>query len=620
MRAHAKIRFVAGDDPRAAYSQLLEERRRSLSEAIGRHVRYGQLRLGFLLATLVVAYLAFSRGWISAWWLFVPAAAFFWAGNQLDRAIKDRERLNRAIAFFERALARLDGRWAGTGEAGDRFADDSHLYSRDLDLFGEGSLFQLLSCARTRIGESTLAGWLTTPADAADILSRQDAVRELAPRLDLREDLAIYGEDGRTGVNAHALATWGAQPPRTSARGVPIWAIVQTAAGALAVIGALMWVATIFDALQLAASTMATLRTYVGVMFAAGWSVALRYRQLTSDILEDVEDAAHDLRLLSDVIARLERERFSSARLVTLRAALDVQGLSASRRIAQLNTLTDLVDSRDSFFVRLFGPFVLWDFHLVHAIERWRRTSGPALGPWLTAVGEMEALSSLAAYHFEHPSDVFPQLTDGSPIFDGEALGHPLQSDATFVRNDVRIGGDLHVLVVSGSNMSGKSTLLRTVGINTVLALAGAPVHAARLRLTPLEIGASIRIQDSLASGVSRFYAEITRIGHIMQRAGGPRPVLFLIDELLHGTNSHDRRIGAEAIVRGLVERGAIGLVTTHDLALAQVAVALGPRGANVHFQDELVAGRMRFDYLMRPGVVQHSNALELMRSVGLDV
>jgi DNA mismatch repair ATPase MutS len=188
------------------------------------------------------------------------------------------------------------------------------------------------------------------------------------------------------------------------------------------------------------------------------------------------------------------------------------------------------------------------------------------------------------------------------------------------VRNDVTIGGELRVLVVSGSNMSGKSTLLRTIGVNTVLALAGATVRARRLRLSPLTTGASIRVQDSLRAGESRFYAEITRLRQIMDTAAGNRPVLFLIDEFLHGTNSHDRRIGAEAIVRGLVERGAIGLITTHDLALAHIADALGPAGVNVHFEDHLENGRMTFDYRMRPGVVQKSNAIELMRSIGLEV
>jgi DNA mismatch repair ATPase MutS len=239
---------------------------------------------------------------------------------------------------------------------------------------------------------------------------------------------------------------------------------------------------------------------------------------------------------------------------------------------------------------------------------------------WLTAVGDIEALSSMAGYRYEHPDDVFPDLADGPPLFAGEALGHPLLPESVVIRNDLDLTPPLRVLVVSGSNMSGKSTLLRTVGINAVLAQAGAPVRARRLRLTPLAVCASIRIQDSLQSGVSRFYAEITRLGQIMRRADDQPPVLFLIDELLHGTNSHDRRIGSEAIVRGLVERGAIGLVTTHDLALAQVADALGAGGANVHFEDVLEDGRMRFDYRMRPGVVEHSNALALMRAVGLRV
>jgi DNA mismatch repair ATPase MutS len=279
----------------------------------------------------------------------------------------------------------------------------------------------------------------------------------------------------------------------------------------------------------------------------------------------------------------------------------------------------DLVDSRHHIMVRLAGPLLLWDLHLAYAIERWRRTSGRALRQWLAAVGELEALSSLAGYHHEHPDDVFPDLEEGAPRFDAEGLGHPLLPAAAMVRNDVRLTGDLRVMVVSGSNMSGKSTLLRTVGVNAVLAGAGAPVRAARLRLTPLAIGASIRIEDSLETGVSRFYAEITRLGAIMRRAGSG-PLIFLIDELLNGTNSHDRRIGAEAVVRGLIDRGAIGLVTTHDLALAAIADALGPRAANVHFEDVLDDGRMLFDYRMRPGVVSKSNAIALMRSVGLDV
>jgi DNA mismatch repair ATPase MutS len=226
----------------------------------------------------------------------------------------------------------------------------------------------------------------------------------------------------------------------------------------------------------------------------------------------------------------------------------------------------------------------------------------------------------MAAYAYENPADPFPEVVAGEACFDGEGLGHPLLPAGQFVRNDLRLDGELRVLVVSGSNMSGKSTFLRTVGINTVLALAGAPVRAKRLRLSPLAVGATLRIQDSLQEGRSRFFAEVLRVRQVVDLSRGPVPLLFLLDEIFAGTNSHDRGHGADALIRGLVAGGAIGLVTTHDLSLTHIADRLGPRGANVHFEDHFEEGAMKFDYRLRPGVVQHSNALELMRAVGLEV
>ena len=614
-------RSVAGHpNPRQEYARRLESRRASLAEAIRRHILFGNLRVGALLAGLASAYAAFGRGLFSEWWLVVPAAAFFWAGARLDAAVNARTRLGRAAAFYERAIARLDGQWAGTGgETGEQFLEDSHLYARDLDLFGKASLFELLSSARTRMGEQTLAAWLKAAAEPPVVQARQEAVADLGARVDLREDLAVLGEDARTGVHPQALTAWGERPVQLNLSAMSAWVWLLTAGGFFAALGLLARVAAYFDVLQLDADTLAALQTYVLTMFFVCGAVMWRFRKRTAAILDDVDEAAHDLELLAGVLGRLEAERFAAARLVMLRAELDTEGQPPSRRIAQLKSIMNLVDSRHHLLVRMLGPLVLWDLHLSYAVERWRSVSGPGLRRWLAAVGEMEALLSLAGYHYDHPDDVFPTIATGTPCFDGEELGHPLLADAVAVRNDVRLIGELRVLIVSGSNMSGKSTLLRTAGVNAVLAQAGAPVRARRLQLSPLEIGASIRIQDSLQAGVSRFYAEITRLGVIMGRAG-ESPVLFLIDELLHGTNSHDRRIGAEAVVRGLVERGAIGLVTTHDLALAHVADALGSRGANVHFQDVLEDGRIRFDYRMRPGVVQKSNALELMRSIGLDV
>jgi DNA mismatch repair ATPase MutS len=254
------------------------------------------------------------------------------------------------------------------------------------------------------------------------------------------------------------------------------------------------------------------------------------------------------------------------------------------------------------------------------AAERWRNAHGHAVRSWLSVIGEFEALICLGTYSHEHPDDPFPEFVQGSACFDATEIGHPLIPVGTCIRNDVSLSDGRHVFLVSGSNMSGKSTLLRTVGINAVLAMAGAPVRAQNLRLTPLHVGASIRVNDSLQEGSSRFYAEITRLRKLLDLASGDPPLLFLLDELLQGTNSNDRRIGAEGMVRALLQRKAIGLVSTHDLALADIGGSLNGHLSNVHFQEEFENGRMHFDYKLREGVVTKSNGLALMRSIGLDV
>jgi hypothetical protein len=358
----------------------------------------------------------------------------------------------------------------------------------------------------------------------------------------------------------------------------------------------------------------------LAVVLLVEWAFAKWLEKRVQGVLKAVDDRGHDLVLLSGLLERLEREPLQSPLLASLREALETEGKPASRQIHRLARLIHLLDCRKN---QLFAPFaavMLWGTQLAMAIDAWRAESGPAIGRWLAAVGDFEALSALASYAAENPTDPFPEIVADRALYEAEGLGHPLIPRAECVVNDVALGGEVHALVVSGSNMSGKSTLLRSVGVSTVMALAGAPVRASRLRLSPLAVGATLRVQDSLQAGKSRFYAEITRVRQIVDVSRGPIPLLFLLDELFSGTNSHDRRIGAESVLRGLLDRGAIGLITTHDLALAEVVSGLGSRTRNVHFEDHFEDGRMRFDYRMHPGVVTHSNALALMRAVGLDV
>jgi DNA mismatch repair ATPase MutS len=278
----------------------------------------------------------------------------------------------------------------------------------------------------------------------------------------------------------------------------------------------------------------------------------------------------------------------------------------------------------------MFNAFVFYTPQLTMAAERWRAKFGPAIRGWLVAVGDFEALAALAGYAYEHPADVMPEFTErlekaagaSRPVghFEAEGLAHPLLPAGKAVGNDLTLGSAPQLIVISGPNMAGKSTFLRGVGLNAVLAQCGAPVRARQMKLSPLVVGASICVLDSLAGGVSRFYAEIQRLKVLSDLASGPVPLLFLLDELLSGTNSHDRLQGTRFVVRDLVRKGAIGLVTTHDLALTAIPEAMDGAGRNCHFEDMIEDGRLRFDYRLKAGVVHTSNALELMKAVGLQV
>lgn len=607
--------------PAREYERRLALRQASLAECEKRYHSLGNFRVVVVLAAIAITYLAAARHALSSWWLLAPLAAYIALGFLMDRTTRDTDRVNRAIEFYKQAIARLQNRWAGLGETGARFLDDHHLYGADLDIFGPGSLFELVCTARTRIGEDTLAAWLSRPSDLETIQSRQGAIEELAPKLDLREELALLGETAGAGVHPEKLAAWGARRVVLTGGSFRWVAYFISCLGAVAAVALIAYLLGAADFVNVPERTMALLRLYVAGVAIVIVAVTAKFRKQTHQVIEEVKEASHDLQLLAEVLERIEGEQFTSAYLQRMRAALNVDGEPPSVRVHKLRKLVDILETRNNQIFGLIAPLLLWDLHCSYAIENWRQTSGAALKRWLQAVGQIEAVSSLAGFRFDRPSYVYPEIIESAqPLVDGQALAHPLLPADGAVANDVYLGGEPDVIIVSGSNMSGKSTLLRTIGINVVLAQAGAPVRAARLRLTPLTVAASIRVTDSLREGASRFYAEITRLRGIVDAANSQPPVLFLLDEFLHGTNSHDRRIGAEAIVKGLVEKGAIGLLTTHDLALAHIAETLGPRGKNVHFEDHLEDGKMVFDYKMRPGIVEKSNALPLMRSIGLDV
>jgi len=465
----------------------------------------GNARLATGLAALVIAALAIGAGVLSPWWLLLPLVVFVVLAILHDRADKQRDAALRGTSYYDRALARVENRWVGKGHQGETFRDPKHLYADDLDLLGPGSAFELLSTSRTATGDRMLAEWLLAPAPPEIVRARQAAVTELRERLDLREDIALMGEDIRTALDDQAMKTWGESPAVRFFPGAR-WIALALACAAVATF-------------VLFLSQVLSLRPFLAVVLAE-LIFGLIVRDSVRNVSSLVSTPARELELVRLLLERLEKEPFKSQRLEQLTHALDVHALTASAEIRRLERSVEYLDSARNQFFRLLASPLVWIPQFTMAIEKWRQDCGPHIGEWIAAVGEFEALCSLATFAYERPDAVFPELVpEPAPLFDGADVRHPLIPRDYAIGNDVTLGSPCDLWIVSGSNMSGKSTLLRAVGLNTALAWAGAPVCCARLRVSPLRIGASIRVNDSLTDNKSRFYAEISRLRDIVDLA-----------------------------------------------------------------------------------------------------
>jgi hypothetical protein len=598
------VSSTASSSPSEEYKQRQQSREARVRRLELIHLRLGNTRLLVVVALLIAAWWSFERDIFSAWWLLIFVFAFIALAIFHAQVLRRRSLAERAVDVYRKGLARIEDRWVGFGQRGERIDISTSLYATDLDLFGHGSLFQLLSQARTRMGEDTLARWLLSPSTLTEIGDRHVAVTELRDRLDLREDMAVLGEELKVGVHPEELTQWAEAPNQLTNRGLR-WLALFLAS--LAIVAGIVWI------------ELGVKIPFFVILLVEGILV-MALRKPTKAILHSTEQALEDIQLLSSLLVRFEREQFNAPRMQAIQQQVSSHSLVASRAIARLQTIAQYIYSLENPIVRLLDIPLLYSVQVAYASEAWRHAHGNAVRSWLNAIGEVEALLSIASYSYEHPADPFPQFLEGTPTLTAEELGHPLIPAIKCVRNSLSLGGETRVLLVSGSNMSGKSTLLRAIGINTVLAMAGAPVRAQRLQLTPLRVGASILVNDSLLEGSSRFYAEITRLQHVCDLAERNPPVLFLLDELLQGTNSHDRFIGAQGILHALISCGAIGLISTHDLALTNIEGSSDVCLHNVHLQDEIADGKMKFDYKLRDGVVTKSNGIELMRLIGLKV
>jgi hypothetical protein len=608
-----------------AYAERLASLRRALADLDRRSSRISTLRgVTFLIALGLFGVRAF-RPVPTSVWIVAGAATAAFAGLVVAHAVLVTRmgELELRVRLVERGPRRIAGDLADLPARGDRFAAGSHAYAGDLDVFGRASLFQLVSAAETGPGEARLASWLAAPADAAEVAARQEAARELAGLTAFREELAVAGaQSGTAGREGDPVLAWA---ERAGERAAPSPLLVR-AGKALPVVTIAAYA---LPRVLLGDDASSSLRLLWLLPFFVQLALLLAMRGWTEGVLQVASSREAPFGRFLSLFRAIEGQAFTSPRLAALRAELvPPDGERASEAIAALERRVGFAELRHNALIYVpVNLIVLWDVFCADALDGWRARAGTRVRRWIEVVAEVEALASLATFAYEHPDFAFPDVSGGPLHLEAEALGHPLIAPGRRVANDVALRaadaaaeGEGAALVITGSNMSGKSTLLRAIGVNAVLALAGAPVCARRLALATAEVRTSMRIKDSLEEGVSHFYAELERLKAIVDAADAGGRVLFLLDEVLHGTNSRERRIGAKAVVTHLLGKGAIGAVSSHDLGLADLEREARGRVKNVHFEELVEGGKMTFDYKLKPGVVTSSNALRLMRLVGIRV
>ena len=610
--------YLARRERYEAEATQLEKKSRLISNFRG---------LSFGVSVICLLFAVFSdAGSIVAVAAGVSAVVFFVLVFVHARVIEEEELARRWAYVNQLSQQRVSGQTDLLEETGERFLTPDHPYAGDLDLFGQGSLFQRINAAHTRFGQATLADFLLLAASREEILHRQEAARQLSQRLDDRQRLEAHALGlTRSSHDTPALARapdpetllrWAESQPQLEpvsrwqliAKGLPLLTLLGWAYSMFADASNLFWV------LPVTAQVLVnfSIRPGIAQTFAAVTSSEAIFARF-GPMLEVLEQLDADTPLIRSLRAQLTNDQPESSDRG--------EQLSPSEAMKRFAKLVGWFELRLNGVVHPFiNALVLWDLNCCLALERWQRQYGGATRRWFEALGELEALSSLAGMAYDHPDHCWPEISDSNMVYQAEGLSHPLIRPEVRVPNDVALDDETKALLVTGSNMSGKSTLLRSMGLAAVMALSGAPVCARRLSISTLNVQTSMRISDSLEQGVSHFYAELKRIKGVLSATAGELPVLFLLDEILHGTNSIERQIGARWIFSQLLQARALGAISTHDSALCEFDAVWMKHVAQVHLRETVENGSMTFDYKLRPGPVRGGNALRLMRSVGLEV
>ncbi|MEP7277421.1 MAG: hypothetical protein ABI813_02155 [Bacteroidota bacterium] len=492
---------------------------------------------------------------------------------------------------------------------GSNFLHPAHAYANDLDILGNASLYQYTNRTTSQQGNEQYAAWLMNPAEAATILQRQEAARELAPQYRWRQQLQAYGvEQAITSSAAKKINQWVTEPDVFSTKWQWQWLRLIYPVVTLTVL--VLYLADIIP-------SKLFYPTYLFFFVFSGYILkrsAAQYQQLNNIVPE--------VNILSKSAAWIEDNSFKAAYLNQLQSAFKKGNLSSALAIKQLKNLLDKFDfNLNLVFLVLVNPFILWNLQLLFQLEKWRRSNQSNTSQWFVSLGEMEAIATVAGIHFNHPHWIFPQLDlEEHGTFQATGLGHPLIPENKCVGNSFATQGKARVALITGSNMAGKSTFLRSVGVNTVLAMTGSSVCAATLTISVMRIVSSMRVADNLQESTSTFYAELKKLQFIIEQVNRQENVFVLLDEILRGTNSLDRHTGSKALVRQLIQKNAVAMLATHDVELAQLQTAYPANIHNYHFDAQIAGEELYFDYKLKQGICKSINASILMKKIGIEL
>ena len=595
-------------EPFEFYQIRIDSLQQQLKKLQQKKSAFGWLRFGSIAGIIAAFYFLYSLGILYV--IIVSVVLLIIFTRLLLADLKNKSAIAHTgylLKINTDEIKILSGDYHGFPDGNEHIPED-HLYANDLDIFGKASLFQYINRTTSEMGSSKLAEYLQTPAAPDIILQRQTAIKELSKKIEWIQDLQAKGkEKGITFSTKKRLENWISEPLIFSK--FKSWKWLRYLLPAIIVSVVTLY---IFDMVS-SAIFYTTL-----LLFAA---IAFQINKIVAPIHERLSKITEELTILSNSVVHIESAVFESDLLKELQSAFRVQNKNVSQDIIRLRKLLDRLDLR--YNIVLSAPLnilLLWNLQQMLDLEKWKSDQQKNINTWFDTLAQMEALNSLAVLHFNEPQWVFPTIVPGYFLIEGTEIGHPLISKNKRVNNDIKIKHDGELMLVTGSNMAGKSTYLRSIGVNVVLAMAGAPVCAKTFKVSHVQIISSMRITDNLAESTSTFYAELKKLKTIIEKVNNKEKVFILLDEILRGTNSLDRHTGSVALVKQLIKHHAAAIIATHDLELAKLKEEYPENILNYHFDVQVSNDELFFDYRLKPGVCTSLNASILMRKIGIDL